>query len=86
MQDVGFASPLLYGIAANPTAYGRSFNDIVSGNNDDFGLDNGLVFPARAGYDMASGLGSPQLTTPTGGNGLAFYMCDYAGQLDATVP
>jgi len=81
VQDVGFASPLLYGIAANPTAYGRSFNDITSGNNDDFGLDNGLVFPAHAGYDMASGLGSPQLTTPTGGNGLAFYMCDYAGQL-----
>ena len=81
VQDVGFASPILYGVAANPTAYGRSFNDVVSGNNDDFGLDDGLVFPARAGFDMASGLGSPQLTTPTGGNGLAFYMCDYAGQL-----
>ena len=81
VQDAGFASPLLYGIAANPTAYARSFNDIVSGNNDDFGLDNGLVFPARAGFDMASGLGSPQLTTPSGGNGLAFYMCDFAAQL-----
>ena len=80
VQDAGFASPLLYGIAGNATAYARSFNDIVSGNNDDFGLDNGLVFPARVGFDMASGLGSPQLTTPTGGNGLAFYMCDYAGQ------
>ena len=79
VPDVGFASPILYGIAANPTAYSRSFNDIVSGNNDDFGLDNGLVFPARAGFDMASGLGSPQLTTPTGGNALAFYMCDYSG-------
>ena len=30
VQDVGFASPLLYGIAANRTAYARSFNDIVS--------------------------------------------------------
>ena len=30
---------------------------------------------------MASGLGSPQLTTPSGGNGLAFYMCDYGAQL-----
>ncbi|MGA2527694.1 MAG: protease pro-enzyme activation domain-containing protein [Acidimicrobiales bacterium] len=81
VQDVGFASPILYGIAANATAYARSFNDIVSGNNDEYGLDNGLVFPARPGYDMASGLGSPQLTTPSGGNALAFYMCDYAGQL-----
>jgi len=83
VPDVGFGSPILYAIAANPTAYGKSFNDIVSGNNDDYGLDNGLVFPAQAGYDMASGLGSPELTTPTGGNGLAFYMCDYAGQLAA---
>jgi len=58
VQDAGFASPLLYGIAGNATAYARSFNDIVSGNNDDFGLDNGLVFPARVGFDMASGLGS----------------------------
>jgi hypothetical protein len=81
VRDVGFASPILYGIAANPTAYARSFNDIVSGNNDDYGLDNGLAFPAHAGYDMASGLGTPQLTTPTGGNALAFYMCDYAGKL-----
>ena len=81
VQDVGFASPILYGIAASPTAYAASFNDITTGNNDDYGLDNGLVFPARAGYDMASGLGSPQLTSPSGGIGLAFYMCGYAAQL-----
>ena len=81
VPDAGFASPILYGIAANPTAYASSFNDIVSGNTDAYGLDNGLVFPAHVGFDMASGLGSPQLTTPTGGNALAFYMCDYAGQL-----
>ncbi len=81
VPDAGFASPILYGIAANPTAYASSFNDVVSGNNDEYGLDNGLVFPAHVGFDMASGLGSPQLTTPTGGNALAFYMCDYAGQL-----
>ena len=81
VPDVGFASPILYGIAANPTAYAASFNDIVSGNNDEYGLDNGLVFPAHAGYDMASGLGSAHLTTATGGNALAFYMCYYAGTL-----
>jgi hypothetical protein len=85
VQDVGFVSPLLYGIASNPTAYARSFNDVVSGNNDDYGLDDGLVFPARTGYDMASGLGSPQLTTPSGGHGLAFYLCDYAGKLKPPV-
>jgi subtilase family serine protease len=81
VPDTGFASPILYGIAANPAAYAVSFNDIVAGNNDVYGLDNGLLFPARSGYDMASGLGSPQLTTPSGGNGLAYYMCQYGATL-----
>jgi hypothetical protein len=81
VQDAGFASPILYGIAANATAYARSFNDITSGNNDDYGLDNGLLFPARSGYDMASGLGSPQVTSAGGGLGLAFYMCEYGSSL-----
>ena len=84
VPDAGFASPILYGIAGNATAYAASFNDIKSGNNDIYGLDNGLVFPARAGYDMASGLGSPQLTTPSGTNAaLAFYMCTYGAPLSA---
>jgi hypothetical protein len=83
VQDAGFASPILYGVASNSTAYANSFNDIVAGDNDEFGVDNGLVYPARKDYDMASGLGSPQLTTSTGGNGLAFYMCDYDSQLKA---
>ncbi len=83
VADAGFASPILYGIAASPTAYAASFNDITTGNNDVFGLDNGLVFPARKGYDMASGLGSPQLTSKGGGRGLAFYMCQYGGQVTA---
>ncbi len=42
------------------------------------------MFPATAGYDMASGLGSPQLTSPAGGDGLAYYMCSYGTAL--TVP
>ena len=81
VQDAGFASPILYGVAANATAYAASFNNITVGNNDVYGLDNGLVFPAHAGYSMASGLGSPQLTGPNGGNGLAFYMCEYGATL-----
>ena len=78
VQDAGFASPLLYGIAANAKAYAASFNNIISGNNDVYGLDNGLVFPAHTGYNMASGLGSPEVTSPTGGPGLAYYMCHFA--------
>jgi subtilase family serine protease len=85
VQDTGFASPILYGIAANPRAYAASFNNVTSGNNDIYGLDNGLVFPARAGYNMASGLGSPQVTSPTGGPGLAYHMCHYAATLHPPV-
>ncbi len=55
---IGFASPLLYKIAAqDPSA----FNNITSGNNDFTGTNGGL-YPAATGsqrYSMAAGLGSP---------------------------
>jgi subtilase family serine protease len=53
---IGFANPALYDAAAS--AYGADFNDITSGDNDMTGLNGGL-YPAGAGYDMATGLGSP---------------------------
>jgi hypothetical protein len=84
VPDAGFASPLLYAIASNPVSYGESFNDIKEGNNDVYNLDHGRVFSATAGYDMASGLGSPQLTTAKGGDGLAYYLCTYG--TSETVP
>jgi hypothetical protein len=75
-NGVGFVNPLLYSVASNPTAYAASFNDIKMGNNDPFG--DSKLFQATAGYDMASGLGTPQLTQPGGGAGLAFYLCSQA--------
>jgi len=75
-NGVGFVNPLLYSVAANPTAYAASFNDIKVGNNDAYGDSN--LFQATTGYDMASGLGTPQLTQPGGGAGLAFYLCSQA--------
>ncbi len=75
-NGVGFANPLLYSVASNPTAYAASFNDVTLGNNDPYGDSN--LFQATPGYDMASGLGSPQLTQPNGGAGLAFYLCSQA--------
>lgn len=72
-NGVGFVSPLLYSVASNPTAYAASFNDITAGNNDPYGYSG--LFPATTGYDMASGLGSPQLTQPGNGAGLAYYLC-----------
>ena len=75
-SGVGFVSPLLYAVAANPTAYKASFNDITLGNNDTFGDSN--LFQSGTGYDMASGLGTPELTQPNGQAGLAFYLCSQA--------
>jgi subtilase family serine protease len=53
---IGFANPGLYDAAAS--AYSTDFNDVISGNNDMTGLNGGL-YPAGGGYDMATGLGSP---------------------------
>jgi hypothetical protein len=77
---VGFVPPLLYAIASEPSAYAASFNDVTEGNIDQYGLDDGRVFPARPGYDLASGLGSPRMTGPGASPGLAYYLCSYAGQ------
>ena len=78
---IGFASPLLYAVASNPHADASSFNDITTGNNDEYGLDGGATYPATKGYDMATGLGSPRLTGPKGGNGLAYYLCTAASSV-----
>lgn len=65
-RDLGFVAPALYEAAAT-AAPGADFNDITTGNNDIFGLSDG--YPATAGYDLASGLGSPVAT------GLATSLC-----------
>jgi Pro-kumamolisin, activation domain/PASTA domain/IPT/TIG domain/Divergent InlB B-repeat domain len=77
--NVGFVSPLLYAVASNLTAYAASFNDVKTGNNDPYG--DSKLFRAATGYDMASGLGTPQLTQPDGGPGLAFFLCNQAPAL-----
>ena len=68
--DLGFLAPELYATAA--FEYSASFNDIVKGNNDAFGLGTG--YDAGPGYDLASGLGSPDVTNG-GSPGLAAYVC-----------
>jgi hypothetical protein len=54
-RTVGFANPALYQAAR--TDYGAYFNDVTTGNNS---FDTLTGFSAAAGYDMASGLGSPK--------------------------
>lgn len=55
-STIGFANPALYRAASS--AYGSYFNDVAAGNNDFTGTNGGL-YPAGAGYDMATGLGTP---------------------------
>jgi Pro-kumamolisin, activation domain/Putative Ig domain/Bacterial Ig-like domain (group 3) len=57
---IGFANPVLYDAAAN--GYSSDFNDITSGNNDYTNSHAGR-FAAGTGYDMASGLGTPNGST-----------------------
>ncbi|MHB1834019.1 MAG: protease pro-enzyme activation domain-containing protein [Solirubrobacteraceae bacterium] len=56
-SGVGYADPALYRAAG--ANYAGDFNDVTTGNNDYTGADGGL-FPALPGYDLATGLGTPQ--------------------------
>ena len=71
---IGFANPALYRAAAS--AEDTYFTDVTSGNND-FTVSNGGLYPATPGYDMATGLGSPNVTT------LATALCDESLRLSA---
>ncbi len=49
---MGFANPVLYGLASTQQQF-APFHDVSSGTN--------LFYPTTANYDMASGLGSPDV-------------------------
>ena len=49
---VGYANPVLYGLF-NAQQQFPAFHDVTSGNN--------LFYPATSGYDMGSGIGSPDV-------------------------
>jgi subtilase family serine protease len=72
---IGFANPALYRAAA--TGQSTYFDDITSGNND-FSNSHGGLYPAGPGFDMATGLGSPNTTA------LATELCEQSLRL--TVP
>ncbi len=54
VNRLGLINPALYAMATT------GFNDVTTGNNDIFHVG---VYNAGPGYDMASGLGSPNATT-----------------------
>lgn len=53
----GYLNPALYAIAGNPAKYAQAFHDVTIGNNAFFGPG----FAARPGYDLPTGLGSPNV-------------------------
>ena len=50
---LGFLDPVLYSLAAAHQADGSLFHDVTIGSN--------LLYPATAGWDYATGWGSPKL-------------------------
>ena len=75
-KNIGFANPVLYKAAAS--GYSSDFQDITSGNNDYTGTNSGK-FTAGTGFDMASGLGTPD------GAGLPAALCGGGGTTGNTV-
>jgi subtilase family serine protease len=63
---LGLVSPVLYDLARSSRSYNRDFHDITVGNNAlDYRAIGGPVsefgFSAGPGYDLASGLGTPNV-------------------------
>jgi subtilase family serine protease len=63
---LGFLNPTLYTILRTPEQYAAAFHDITTGDNcfdasSTCGTPDaaGSLYPATAGYDLASGIGSP---------------------------
>jgi outer membrane protein assembly factor BamB len=67
----GFLDPALYDLA---TADPSLFHDVTTGNTDFTGT-NGGDYPATAGYDLATGIGTPSWSTGTSTPGLASALC-----------
>ena len=59
---IGFANPALYGIYGGGTGahYGSDFHDITTGNNTLAG-QSVTGFSAATGYDLATGIGTPDV-------------------------
>jgi hypothetical protein len=58
---IGFANPALYALASiNNASYVTNFLDIQDGSNNNLNGTAPFQYHAVAGYDLATGLGSPQ--------------------------
>lgn len=57
-KSLGFVNPALYAIGANATEYKADFHDVTVGSNG----FNGPGYNAGTGYDLPTGLGTPNVT------------------------
>jgi subtilase family serine protease len=62
-DSLGQANPELYAIAGNGREYRQDFHDITVGNN---GFDSDTSFQAGPGYDLPTGLGTPDASNLIG--------------------
>ena len=87
---VGFANPTLYRLASTVSSYGNNFHDVGSGALNTYANDNNQYNPtglsnfhASAGYDLATGLGSPKAGLLTGA--LPPQSCQSGGSLSMLI-
>ena len=81
---VGFLNPALYGVASGAVTgvtYASAFHDVTAGDNDIFGTNAGQ-YHAGTGFDMASGLGTPDAAALPG----ALCQASSGGTTTVTVP
>ena len=72
-HPVGFVNPALY-LIAGKSGYASALNDVTRGSNRLTSIPNWWRYPATVGYDLASGLGTPDAANPSGG-GLVAQLC-----------
>ncbi|MGC8633984.1 MAG: S53 family peptidase [Candidatus Limnocylindrales bacterium] len=60
-SPLGQLNPTLYGLATNVKSYSAAFHDVTVGNNQD-PYPAGPGFLAGKGYDLPTGLGTPNVT------------------------
>ena len=72
-HPVGFVNPALYSIAGK-SMYASALNDVTRGDNHLSSIPKWWRYPATVGYDLASGLGTPDAANPSGG-GLVAQLC-----------
>jgi subtilase family serine protease len=81
-HSIGFANPALYAIAGSD--YAANFHDVTGarpgGMPTNNRFDSSQPFPATAGYDMATGLGTPK------GGALAASLCALAAPTPPPTP